>query len=48
MNFIGNSNRFAVFDSPYMSQHRIYLVDTDAKKVMWLNFLRKEGKENEF
>ena len=40
MNFIGDSNRFAVFESQFKESTRIYAVDLDAKEVQWLNFLK--------
>ena len=41
-NFIGSSNRFAVIESPFKAQGRVYIVDLESKKVKWLNFLGKE------
>ena len=43
MNFVGASNRLAVFESPFKGQHRVYLVDLHSKQVKWLNFLGKKG-----
>ena len=43
MNFIGTSNRFIVFDSPFKAQHRIYAVDLETKEVKWIDFLNKSG-----
>ncbi len=43
MNFLGTSNRFAVFESPFKGQHRVYLVDLETREVRWLNFLHKES-----
>jgi hypothetical protein len=42
-NFIGNSSRFALFESPFKAQHRVYVVDLETKTVRWLNFLGKHG-----
>ena len=41
MNFLGSSSRYAVFESPFKGQHRVYLVDLHTKEVKWLNFLNK-------
>lgn len=43
MNFLGTSNRLAVFESPFKGQHRVYLVDLETREVRWLNFLNKES-----
>lgn len=40
-NFIGDSSRFALFESPFKGQHRVYFLDLESKKVKWLNFLGK-------
>jgi hypothetical protein len=31
MNFVGQSSRFAVFETPFKGQHRVYLVDLETK-----------------
>jgi hypothetical protein len=33
-----------VIESPFKAQHRVYLVDTEAREVKWLNFLGKTDK----
>ncbi len=43
MNFLGTSNRFAVFESPFKGQHRVYIVDLETNDVKWLNFLNKDS-----
>ena len=43
MNFLGTSNRFAVFESPFKGQHRVYIVDLETNEVKWLNFLNKDS-----
>ncbi len=42
MNFLGSSNRFALFETPFKGQHRVYLVDLETKALKWLNLLDKE------
>ena len=40
--FIGNSNKYALYCSPFKGQHRPYVIDVESKEIKWLNFLKKD------
>eukprot|EP00347_Sterkiella_histriomuscorum_P007160 403350033 len=42
--FLGESNRYALFESTFKGQERLYVTDIDTKEVRWLNFLNKQGE----
>ena len=42
-NFIGDTNRFVAFDSPFKGQQRTFVVDLETKELRWLNFLKKQS-----
>jgi hypothetical protein len=42
--FLGNSNRYMVIGSVFMSQNRLFLVDSESKEIRFLNFLKFDNK----